>query len=285
MGDAAEFVFGLRKEVANFIEVVGAAGDVDEVGETFERIVDLVSDGCGEATGGCEFFGTHQCAFGHAAFGDVAEDENDADHFAGAVADGGAAVVDADLGAILGDEEGVVGQADDCAEAANLVDRVFNGSACLFVEDGEDVVEGFAFGLGLLPAGELFGDEVHEVDVAVGVAGDDCVSDAADGGVQPLLASVRLFAAQLDLLNLPVVGSRELMEDSAGLQYQYSCGESGEDDESDPCVLVEFDVGCRVFGAASGDDVQKLVHLGAQVVHVLLTLEHMLLHSGSVDGR
>ena len=54
-----------------------------------------------------------------------------------------------------------------------------------------------------------------KLDVAVGVAGDDCVSDAADGGVQPLLASVRLFAAQFDLLNLVVVGGGQLMEDSA----------------------------------------------------------------------
>ena len=142
VGDSAEFVFGLRKEMANLIQVVGAAGDVDEIGEAFEGIVDLVGDGCGEASGGGEFFGTHQGAFGHAALGDVAEDENDADHFAGAVADGGAAVVDADLSAILGDEEGVVGEADDGAEAADLVDGVFDGSPGLFVEDGEDLVEG-----------------------------------------------------------------------------------------------------------------------------------------------
>ena len=109
-----------------------------------------MGDRCGEASGGCEFFGTHQCAFGHAAFGDVAEDEDDADHLAGTVANGCTAVVDADFGSIFGDEEGVVGQADDSAEAADLVDGVFNDGACFFVEDGEDLVEGFAFGVCLL---------------------------------------------------------------------------------------------------------------------------------------
>ena len=108
-----------------------------------------MGDGCGETPGGGQFFGTHQRAFGHASFGDVAEDEDDADHFAGAVADGRAAVVNADLGAIPGDEEGVVGQTDDCAEAADLVDGVFNGYPCVLVEDGEDLVEGSCFGVRL----------------------------------------------------------------------------------------------------------------------------------------
>jgi len=82
-------------------------------------------------------------------FGDVTEYEDDADHFSGSVADGRAAVVDRDFGTIPGDEEGVVGQTDDCAEAADFVDGVFNGCPCFLIEDGEDVVERFAFGLPL----------------------------------------------------------------------------------------------------------------------------------------
>ena len=108
-------------------------------------------------------------------------------------------LIDADFGAIAGDEEGVIGESDDGAEAADLVDGVFDRSAGLFVEDGEDFVEGLALRVLLRPAGELLGDEVHEADSAVGIAGDDGVADAADSGVQPLLARVGLFAADFDL--------------------------------------------------------------------------------------
>ena len=59
MGDATELVFGLRKEAANLIEIIGAEGDVDQVGEAFERIVDLVGDGGCEAAGGGQLFSTH----------------------------------------------------------------------------------------------------------------------------------------------------------------------------------------------------------------------------------
>jgi hypothetical protein len=283
VGDASEFALGLRKEMMDLPEVVRAECDVDEVGEAFERIVDFVGDRRGEAPGGGQFFGTHQRAFGHAAFADVPEDENDTDHFASAVADGRATVVDADFRAIPGDEKGMVGETDDCAETADFIDGVFNGYTCVLVEDGKDLVEGFCFGVRLRPAGELFGDYIHEFDVAVGVAGNDCVADAANCGVQPLLTSVRFLAAQLDLPNLASVGGGQLVEDSARLECKYSCGESDEEDKSDPGILVDFDVRRHVFGSAPDDDTQKLIHLGAQFVHVLLALEHMLLRSGSVE--
>jgi hypothetical protein len=135
----------------------------------------------------------------------VAEDENDSDHVARAVADRGSAVVDADLFALSGDEEGVVGEADDGAEAAYLVDGVFDDGARLLVEDREDFVEGSSASLVFLPAGELLCDEVHEDDVAVRVAGDDRIADAADGGIEPLLACVGLFASEPDLVDLTVV--------------------------------------------------------------------------------
>ncbi len=128
--------------MANLVQLVRSAGDVDEVGEALKRIVDFVCDRCGETTGGGKLFSAHERALGHAPFGDVAEDKNDADHFAGAVADRRAAVVDADLIAVLRDQEGVVGEADDGAEAAHLVDGIFNERTRVFVEDGKDLVQG-----------------------------------------------------------------------------------------------------------------------------------------------
>ena len=148
----------------------------------------------------------------------------------------------------------MIGETDDCAEAADLVDRVFNGCTCVLVEDGEDLAEGLLSGVRLGPAGEMFGDQIHEVDVTIGIAGDDRISDAADGRVQPLLPSVQLLAAQLDLLNLPVVGGGQLVEDSARLQCEHGCDHSDEEDESDPGILVDFYVGRGVFDTASVDD-------------------------------
>jgi hypothetical protein len=76
----------------------------------------------------------------------------------------------------------MVGEADDGAEAANLVDGAFDGLAGLFVDDAEDDVERLADGVGFGPAGEGLGDRVHEDDLAGGLAGDDGVADAAEEG-------------------------------------------------------------------------------------------------------
>jgi len=55
VGDTAEFIFSLGKEKANLLQVIGPEGDVDEVGEAFERIVDLMGDGGGEAASRGQF--------------------------------------------------------------------------------------------------------------------------------------------------------------------------------------------------------------------------------------
>ena len=57
---------------------------------------------------------------------DVAEDHDDAGEGAVVVADGGAAVVDAELGAVFADEDGVVGEADDAVETLDLGDGIFD---------------------------------------------------------------------------------------------------------------------------------------------------------------
>ena len=100
---------------------------VEEVGDGVERVVDLVGDGGGEAAGDGELLVGEQGGAGAALHGDVAEDHDDAGEFAGLVADGRAAVVDGDLGAVLADEHGVVGDADDAVEALDFGDGVFDG--------------------------------------------------------------------------------------------------------------------------------------------------------------
>jgi len=275
VGDAAEFGFGLAEEPADFIHFVGVAGDVDEVGEAFEGIVDLVRDRRRHASGGGELFGAHEGSLGETAVGDVAEDEDDADHAAFAVADGGSAVVDADLLAVFGDEEGVVGEADDGAEATYFVDGIFDGGAGLLVEDGKDIMEGDALGFALGPAGELLGDEVHEGYVAIGVAGDDCVADAANGGVEPLLAGIGLVGAEFDFPDLGVVEGGELLEEPSRLPGDEGRGGEGEGDESE-----EGDTACSTRGEGAADaerlfGVEEVVCLGSEVIHALLAEEHV----------
>ena len=84
----------------------------------------------------------------------------------------------------LEDEEGVIGETDDGAETTHLVDGVLDHFAGLLAEDGEDLVEGVwpRASFSLHPVSFL-GDEVHEDDLAIDVAGDDCIADAPDGGV------------------------------------------------------------------------------------------------------
>ena len=94
-------------------EAFGGLGDVDEVADGFEGIVDLVSDGGGEASGGGELFGLAEDFLGLALGGGVAEDHDDADDFAAAIADGSGAVFDGNVGAVGVLEDGVVGEADD----------------------------------------------------------------------------------------------------------------------------------------------------------------------------
>jgi hypothetical protein len=286
VGDASELGVGLAEQLADLIHLVGVARDVDEVGEAFEGIVDFVGDGGGHASGGGEFFRTHEGSFGEAALGDVAEDEDDADHVAFAVADGSAAVVDADLLAVFGDEEGVVGEADDGAETADLIHRIFNDGSGLLVEDAEDIVEGETSGFAFGPAGELLGYEVHEGDVAVGVAGDDGIADAAEGDVEPLLARIGLFGAELDLPDLRVIEAGELVEEFSGLP-----GDEGGDGESEGDEREDADAVCSIGGddAAGAEGLfgsEEIVRLAPEAVHALLAGEHVRFYfGGSGRGR
>ncbi len=83
-----------------------------------------------------------------AAGADVVEDQDHAVHRAVGAADGGGAVVDGPLGAVAGDEHGVVGQPDDDPLAEDAGHGALDRAAVLLVDDPEDLVE--------RPAGGLF---------------------------------------------------------------------------------------------------------------------------------
>ncbi len=76
-GDAAEFAIGDVEILAGLGVDGGFAGEVEEVGDGFERVVDLVGDGAGEAAYGGELFGLHEGEFGALALGDVDAEHDD----------------------------------------------------------------------------------------------------------------------------------------------------------------------------------------------------------------
>ena len=117
---------------------------------------------------------------------DVPEDQDGPDDPPGRVPDRGGAVVDGPLGAVPGDQERVVGQADDHALPQRPEGGVLDLPAGLLVDDAEDRGEGLARRLGGGPARERLGDRVQRRDPALGVGDEDGIADAGEGGPQLL---------------------------------------------------------------------------------------------------
>ena len=88
VGDAAEFVFSGGEVGQAFGICDGGAQEVEEIDDRFEGVVDLMSDGCGHAACGGNFFCLQQGLLDAAAVGDVAEDLGGADDLAVTIFDG-----------------------------------------------------------------------------------------------------------------------------------------------------------------------------------------------------
>ena len=104
-------------------------------------------------------------------------------------------------------------------------------ASCL-IDDVEDVLERAVGGLGLKPACELLGDEVHHVDLAVGPAGDDSVADRGEGGAQVLLGFEELSGAKSLQVERLAEGDGDGFEAVAGEQADDETDGDGQDDES-----------------------------------------------------
>ena len=285
MSDAAQLSFSLTEEMPHLFPAVGVACDEDEVGEAFERVVDLMGDGGGHASCRGELFCAHESGFGEAPVGNITENEDDANHLASAVADGSATVVDVDFGALPGYEEGVVGEAHDGSEAADFIDGAFDGVTSFFVKDTEDLVERYAFGFCFAPSGEVFGNRVHEDNVSVDIAGDDGVTDAADGRVEPLLSLVGFFAATFHLDKLVVVGTSELMKSVSccpGNEQRHEQSKGDEADEADPSDLCGRG---RPVGADTFFGYSEAFCICADSIHSLFLQEHEGVQLGGAGRR
>ena len=234
LGDAGELGLCDVEEMLGFSIVGIVAEEVEQVGDGVERIVDLVGDGGGEASGDGKLLVGEQGGAGPALHGDVAEDHDDAGEFAFGAADGRAGVVDGDLGAVFADEDGVVGDADDAIGALDLGDRVIDGLAGCFVDDVEDLLDGAAARLGLDPSSKFLGNRVHHQDFSVGVAGDDSITDGGEGGAQILLGVEELLGAEA----LEVEGFLELGGDG----FEALLGEQADEQANGQCERDEYHV-------------------------------------------
>ena len=99
-----------------------------------------------------------------ALIGLVAEDQHHPNDLALSVSDGHAAVGDGPPGAVLGDEQSVVGKAHDLAFVQDEFDRALDRGVGLLVDDLEDRGERLAQRPGLVPARERLGPLVHAGD-------------------------------------------------------------------------------------------------------------------------
>ena len=169
----------------------------------------------------------------------------------------------------------MVGETNDRSQTADLVDGIFDHVACVFVEDGEDVMERDASGFELRPPGELLRDAVHEGNVAFSIAGDDSVADAANGSVQPLLTGVGHCSAGSDLFDLTVVDNGELVEESSRLPYEQGCYQGSKDDEADERGTVDAIGNRRAADADRLFGMDELLCLRPYVVHVPLSVKHV----------
>ena len=127
-----------------------------------------------------------QGLLGAAPLGDVAEHQHAAGDAAVGAAHRRGAVVDRPLGAVAGDQDGVVGEADDGAFAQRPQGRIVDRLARVLVDDAEDLVEGAAGRVVARPAGEALGDGVQRHDPGGGVGHDDAVPDRLQRRAQPL---------------------------------------------------------------------------------------------------
>src|SRR6266702_1224924 len=98
----------------------------------------------------------------------------------------GGTVVNGTFGSCLGDEDGMICKTDDLTFSERAQSGVLDLLARILVDDSEDLFEGLAQGLVLLPAGQGLGHAVQEGHAARAVRGDDGIPDTRERSAKPL---------------------------------------------------------------------------------------------------
>src|SRR6185437_1429582 len=112
------------------------------------------------------------------AFADVPEYHHDADELSVREPYRSAAVVDRNAPAVAGDQDRVVGEADDAARLQYPGDRVLHRLAAELIYNAEDLLERLISCVRQRPAGDPLGHRVEERHTSGHIGHDDRVTDA-----------------------------------------------------------------------------------------------------------
>ena len=154
-----------------------------------QEVVEVMGDAPGQQAHGFELLAP-EALFFHPALGrDVAEHQDYANDAAVPVADRGAAVRDAALGAVPADQQRLSGHSHDRAALQHPFHRTGAGLPRPLVDDIEDFSQRPVDCFGLGPPGQVFGHLVDQAHAAVSIRGNDPIADAAQGDGQPLTLS------------------------------------------------------------------------------------------------
>src|SRR5580658_11236156 len=135
VGDSLQLAVGFCEVPADSWNVLFAAGEINEVYQTFQRIVHLMGNGGGQASCRCQLFCTHERLLSGIPFADVAEDQYDANHLRTLVKDGRGAIIDLELSLIFANKNSVVGEAYYLARTPDHLHRTFESSARALITD------------------------------------------------------------------------------------------------------------------------------------------------------
>ena len=212
LGNAGDLLLGQLEEARAFFRRGLTVHEEEEVRNRIERVVNLVGDGGGEASGNSELLIGQQCFPALDGHGDVAENKRDADDLARFVANGRGGLIHQDLLQVFADEDTVFGELRNLVEPLDLGDGIFDRFARGGIEDAEDGLDWLVMSFTGGPPSELLSDVVHCVHVSFGVAGNDAVGDGLESGAQLLLGAERLLGAQAEhIVRLPE-GTRDVLQ-------------------------------------------------------------------------
>ncbi len=168
-GDATQFAIGDGEILAGLGIPGSFTGEIQEVGDGLERIVDLVGDGAGEAAYGGQLLGLHEGQLGAFAFGDVDAEDDDSGDGAVGLAPG---LIDEVEEALFERVGGGAGELDGGAAAdegfAGPVDLVEQGDEALSFGFGDGFANRFADQIAL--AHELLIERIDHLEDVFGAA-------------------------------------------------------------------------------------------------------------------
>ncbi len=241
-----------------------------QVRDRIERVMDLMGNGGGQPSGDSELFTRDQCGFRAPRVGHIAKDEHDAGHFAVLAANRSSAVIDYIFLALPGNEDSVIGQADNRLQAPHLFDRILDLLPRFFVDDMEDFVERLAEDFLGCPTCERLCDCIREHNFALFVTGYDRIADRFERGLEPPPPLVDFLGLQLYLTERRVISTRDVAETAAGEESQKDSDDQCQGHQRDK--FVAFHQQCVVRSSLPDTrlGLQHFVHGGAHIVHQVL---------------